>query len=90
MPMLYALGQHAALVSFQSHLQPGEKVFAFLDDVYFTCKPERVRTLYNSLSAFLWEHAFIRINLGKTKIWNRAGILPRNCQDIIGDNGLSA
>ena len=34
MPMLYALGQHQALRSVQSHLGAGESLFAIHDDIY--------------------------------------------------------
>ena len=82
MPMLYALGQHPALVELQTHLHEDEQIFAFLDDVYITCQPERVRDIYDLLESHLWNHARIRINLGKTKIWNRGGIRPPNCEHM--------
>ena len=33
MPALFALGQHRALEAIQAQLQPGERLFAFLDDL---------------------------------------------------------
>ena len=42
MPMLFALGQHGALLAIQERLLEGERVFAFLDDIYVVCMPERV------------------------------------------------
>ena len=33
MPLLFALGQHRALVAIQSELQDGEFLFAYLDDI---------------------------------------------------------
>ena len=44
MPMLYSLGQHAALQAVQDALLPGEHLFAYLDDIYIVCLPERVTT----------------------------------------------
>ena len=72
MPLLYALGQHPALVEFSRSLLLSEQVYAFLDDIYITCHPERVRFLYDTLSASLWTHANIRIHHGKKQ---RSGIL---------------
>ena len=46
MPALYALGQHAALEEANAALQPGEFLFAFLDDVYAVCSPERVVSVF--------------------------------------------
>ena len=37
MPVPYSLGQHGALQSVASHLLPGKRLFAFLDDVYVLC-----------------------------------------------------
>ena len=37
MPVPYSLGQHGALQSVASHLLPGQRLFAFLDDVYVVC-----------------------------------------------------
>ena len=34
MPLLFSLGQHRALVSIQAQLKEGERLFAFLDDIY--------------------------------------------------------
>ena len=42
MPSLFALGQHAALVAVQSQLIVGEKLMAFLDDIYVVTRPERI------------------------------------------------
>ena len=42
MPMLFSLGQHNALRAVQAKLQEGELIFAYLDDVYIVCSPERV------------------------------------------------
>ena len=41
MPMLFSLGQHPALEAVQSRLRD-KMFFAYLDDVVFVCKPDRV------------------------------------------------
>ena len=71
-----------------SVLQPTERLFAYLHDIYFVCRPERVRGLYSalqnalryaSLRNALRRHAGIQIPCGKTQIWNRAGVRPLAC-----------
>ena len=42
MPLLFSLGQHEALQQVHRVLNPGERLFAFLDDVYLLTKPDRV------------------------------------------------
>ena len=39
MPMLFCLGQHGALRAIAERLLPGEKLFAYLDDLYVVCQP---------------------------------------------------
>ena len=78
MPALYAVAQHPALEAVAAALQPGEGVFAFLDDIYIVCSPERVATLYGVLAAALWDHARVQLNQGKTRVWNAAGEEPPN------------
>ena len=76
MPMLYALGQHQALLAVQSQLLPNERLMAFHDDVYAVSEPERTCKLHNILRQELWDHSRIQINAGKTQIWNRGGHVP--------------
>ena len=83
MPALFALGQHPALVAAQSAMHPSTKLMAFLDDVHVVTTPPRVAHSYAPLDRALWEHAGIRINQGKTQIFNRAGVFPRGCQHIL-------
>ena len=72
MPLLFSLGQHGALQS----------VASVLDDVYVVCAPERVSFLHSRLRTALWDFARIRINAGKTQLWNRAGEEPPGCQHL--------
>ena len=70
MPAFYALGQHPALAEANSLLREDEFLFAFLDDVYVLCDPERVVEVFRLVGTALGERAGIQVNLGKTKIWN--------------------
>ena len=74
MPMLYALGQHQALRSVQSHFGAAESLFAFHDYIYTVSQPERVGDIHNLLRDELWHHS--RIHADKTQIWNRGGFEP--------------
>ena len=40
MPLLFYVGQHAALEAIQRGMSPDEKLLAFLDDLYIASKPE--------------------------------------------------
>ena len=79
MPLLFCLGQKEALQSVQRQLEDGERLFAFLDDVYVVTRPERVGEVYRILEEALRVFSCIRIHNGKTKIWNRLGTRPEAC-----------
>ena len=66
MPLLFSLGQHAALMAVQRQLEAHERVFAFLDDVYIVTSPDRILAVYTILQAELWRHSRIRVHDGKT------------------------
>ena len=76
MPLLFSLGQHAALAAANARLQDGERLFAYLDDIYVICSPRRVLEVHRVLQEELWAHARIRIQNGKTQLWNRGGSEP--------------
>ena len=80
MPALYALGAAATLL-------PGETVFAYLDDVYAVCQPERVHAVANVARVALQEHAGIEVHLGKTRVWNAAGEEPAGVHALQGPGG---
>ena len=87
MPLLFALGIHAALQAAQLNL-PHE--MAFLDDVYIASSPLRVGHSFAVLQEQLLRHANIRVHLGKIKVWNSSGVRPRACdtlQDIATASG---
>ena len=85
MPALFSLGQHNALVAVQHQLEQDERMFAFLDDIYVTARPDRVVPIFNLLRRELWTHARIQIHLGKTQIWNQAGVEPAGCDVLTMD-----
>ena len=82
MPALFALGQHRALVVAQVGMHPTTKLMAFHDDVYVVTNPARVADSFALLERSLWEHAGIRINMGKTQMFNWENVLPPGCQHI--------
>ena len=75
MPLLFSSVQHAALSAVASRLEEGERLCAFLDDLYVLCDPTRVLDVYANLQQELWRHAGIQIHQGKTKVWNQGGIV---------------
>ena len=82
MPMLYALGQHGALLSLQDFLLPDEHLFAYLDDMYVVCLPDRVGPIFKHLQEALEQYARIQVHLGKTQVWNRGGHVPPACAEM--------
>ena len=75
-----AWGSMGRCRQFRGFLRPGEKLYAFLDDIYVLCPPARVVEVYGILQAELWRHAGIQINGRKTQVWNQAGVYPRRCE----------
>ena len=80
MPLLCSLGQHQALDEVVRGLLPTEKLFAHLDDVYVVTTPDMVATVYTLLQENLWVFAGVRIDGGKTQVWNAAGRKPLVCE----------
>ena len=58
---------------------PDEHLFAYLDDIYVVCPPERVSAIHKFLGQALEENARIQMHLGKTQVWNRGGHMPPGC-----------
>ena len=57
MPLLFALGQHAALTAIQGSVGAEERLMAFLDDLYVaTPIPDRLRNVYGTMQQELWTH----------------------------------
>ena len=63
-------------------LTPDEQICAYLDDVYIVCQPDRVRFLFDLLAEALFRVAGIRLHDGKTRVWNRSGIVPQNVEEL--------
>ena len=59
MPMLFSLGQHAALQAVSDRLRDGdgEKMLAFLDEVFVVTNPDRIVEANSILQEELWRHA---------------------------------
>ena len=76
MPALYSLGQHGALEAVHAQMQPNELLVAFLDDVITIARPDRVGLAHQHLADELWAHCRVRLNSGKTRIWNLSGRVP--------------
>ena len=62
MPLLFSLGQHAALEAVHRRLMEGERLFAFLDGVYVVTTPRRVGDVHLALQEELFRHSRILIN----------------------------
>ena len=66
---LFSLGAHPALLALQAQLLEDERLFAFLDDVYVVCSPDRVNAIFGLLQNALFIHS-------ATQVWNRGGVVP--------------
>ena len=83
MPLLFALGQHTALSAIQGSLDDEERLLAFHDDLcVVTPDPGRLQVLYGTVQRELWAHSRIRINEGKTQVWNSGGVRPGFCDTL--------
>ena len=85
MPLLFSLGQHSALEAVSNRLQADDKLMAFLDDVYVVnARPDNVLHSYRVLVEEFWTDACIRINGGKTQVWNQSGDLTgvTSCKEL--------
>ena len=86
MPVVVPLGQHAALERVQRSSREGEVLFAFLDDVYTVSMPDRVCDIHRLLEESLWAESGIRVNEGKTQLWNAIGESPPG-HEVAASNG---
>jgi hypothetical protein len=85
MPALFSLGIHGALEATKAELLQGEDLYAYLDDIYVVCQPQRCRIVFDTLRHHLSEKAGIEINLGKCKVWNASGNEPPGIRQL-GDD----
>ena len=82
MPLLFALDQHSASVAAEERLRDGERLMAFLDDVYIVCAPDRVGRVFSVVEQELQNRAHIHLHHGKTQVWNRGGVVPGGVNEI--------
>ena len=76
------MGIQSALEEVSQSLLVGERLCAFLDDLYLLCEPGRVRHLYDLVSESLHRNAGIQLHQGKTRVWNRSGTVPDNVDSL--------
>ena len=81
MPLLFCIGQHPALAAVAKELCEGEKLFAYLDDLYIICQPDWVGEVHALLQQHLWHYTHTSLHSGKTKVWNRSGAEPAGCSE---------
>ena len=75
-PALFSLGMHEALVRSRVDLYPDDFIVAYLDDVDIRTIRARARSAFQTVSRHIEMHAGIRVHLGKTQCWSRAGGEP--------------
>ena len=77
MPMLFSLGQHAALTAIAERLEDGERFLAFLDDLYVVTTPQRSVAVHDVLREELWRMCtMVRRAL---ESW---GVVPDRCDEL--------
>ena len=79
---LFSIGIQGVLEEVATHLEDGEQLCAFLDDVYLLCEPARVEPLYEVLEEAMMRIAGIRLRQGKTRAWNKAGVVPNDIMNV--------
>ena len=82
MPMLFALGQHGSLEAAQARLRVGERLVAFMCDIYAVCSPDRVGAVFAIVEQEMQARAHIRMRHGKTQVWNRGGVVPNGIEEL--------
>ena len=89
MPMLFSLGQHAALEAIKRRSRDHEKLFAFLHDLTVVCHPDKVRDVMNIISQELQAHAHISIHHeGVEELTRRARLVKPDAVVWKGDHTL--
>ena len=82
MSALYSLGQHDALEAINRQLLEKEHLFAYLDDIYVVCKPDRAQAVFELIERTLSAHTGVHCNMGKTRVWNRGGVEPPGVREL--------
>ena len=78
-PALCALAQHDGLAAASQGLRSGDRLAAFLDDLYVFTTASRARDSIDAVTGAVEEYAGVSSNLGKTRVYSRAGS-PRHCR----------
>ena len=79
--LLFSIGIQGVLEQVARSLGPGEHLCAFLDDIYMFAS----RTVCDRCVTFLvalHREAGIRLHTGKTRVWNRGGIVPARVEEL--------
>ena len=63
----------------------GELVVGYLDDVYIVTPPHRALAAYNLVTQTIADTCGVLPNLGKTVVWNKAGVEPAGVAEL-GDS----
>ena len=74
--LLFVLGQHVSLEAAQARLRVGERLMAFLDDIFAVCASNRVWAVFAIVEQEMQARAHIRMHYDKTQVWNRGGVVP--------------
>ena len=75
-PLCTLVANTGVLVHVSEELLDSERLFAFMDDVYVCCGPDRVAAIHQLLGREMWDRARIQLHQGKTQFWNRGGTFP--------------
>ena len=88
MPALFALAFAPALRDLHADLRPDEQALAFLDDAYILAPPHRALQLYHRFEGHAMHRAQLRLNPGKTRVWNSAGVHPDGVDSLAPDGDV--
>lgn len=89
MPVLFSLGQRAALQAIQHQLHLDELLLAYLDDIHAVDPPTRIHEIYDLMAHKLNRHTQIQLNSGKARVWNASGTTPPNLAPLGHDVWVS-
>ena len=82
----FSLGQHRNVwrknKKIEQQLQFGELVVAYQNDICVIITPNRALPVHKLLQHELWKQVRIRVDDGKTQVWNKNGVQPRGCDTI--------
>ena len=88
MPALFASAFAPARRDLHADLRPDEQALAFLDDAYILAPPHRALQLYHRFEGHTMHRAHLRLNPGKTRVWNSAGVHPHGVDSLAPDGDV--